>query len=332
VRIGLTYDLRDAYLAMGYGEEETAEFDRDSTIEALEGALRSLGHETERIGHVRDLAGRLAAGARWDLVFNIAEGLSGYGREAQVPALLDAYGIPYTFADPLTASLTLHKAMTKRVLRDLGVRTPDFAVVESDADAARVDLPFPLFVKPVAEGTAKGITGASRVTSRDALVAECRRVVAKYRQPAIVETFLPGREFTTAIVGTGTRAEAIGTMEIVLKANAEPHSYTYVNKEICEEVCEFPMAPPEWARPAAELSLLAWRGLGCRDAGRVDLRADADGALHVLEVNPLAGLHPTHSDLPMIATAVGLPYRELIGRIVSSAAERCAPPASVRQR
>jgi D-alanine-D-alanine ligase len=126
VRIGLTYDLRDAYLAMGYGEEETAEFDRDSTIEALEGALRSLGHETERIGHVRDLAGRLAAGARWDLVFNIAEGLSGYGREAQVPALLDAYGIPYTFADPLTASLTLHKAMTKRVLRDLGVRTPDF--------------------------------------------------------------------------------------------------------------------------------------------------------------------------------------------------------------
>jgi len=150
MRVGLTYDLRDEYLAMGYGQEETAEFDRISTIEALEGSLRRLGHETDRIGHVRSLAARLVAGDRWDLVFNIAEGLAGIGREAQVPALLDVYGIPYTFSDPLVMSLTLHKGMTKRVLRDGGIPTPAFAEVSTPRDLDKLDLPFPLFAKPVA--------------------------------------------------------------------------------------------------------------------------------------------------------------------------------------
>src|SRR4051794_13652496 len=158
MRIGITYDLREAYLAMGYGEEETAELDRESTIESIETTLQSLGHETERIGHAMQLASRLVRGQRWDLVFNIAEGIHGIGREAQVPALLDLYQIPYTFSDPLVMALTLHKGMTKRVVRDAGVPTPDFAVVENEGDAARVTLPLPLFVKPVAEGTGKGVT------------------------------------------------------------------------------------------------------------------------------------------------------------------------------
>ncbi|MCB9683476.1 MAG: D-alanine--D-alanine ligase [Alphaproteobacteria bacterium] len=324
MRIGFTYDLRDDYLAMGFGEEETAEFDRVSTIDAIEGALRELGHEVERVGHVKALVGRLAQGARWDLVFNIAEGVRGVGREAQVPALLEAYDLPYTFADPLVASLTLHKAMTKRVLRDLGVATTDFRVVEREADLDAVDLPFPLFVKPLAEGTAKGITSTSRVTTRDELAREAMRQVREFRQPVLVEPYLSGREFTVGITGTGDAARALGTMEIVMKANAEPHAYTYVNKENSEELGEFPLAPPEWAALAEELALRAWRGLGCRDAGRVDVRADDHGVLHVMELNPLAGLHPTHSDLPMIATAKGVSFVELIGRIVASAAERCA--------
>jgi len=124
VKIGITYDLRDDYLAEGFGEEETAEFDHPATLEAIEEALRGLGHGTDRIGHVRALVLRLAAGERWDLVFNIAEGLHGYGREAQVPALLDAYGIPYTFSDPLVLSLTLHKGMTKRVSATSASRRP----------------------------------------------------------------------------------------------------------------------------------------------------------------------------------------------------------------
>jgi D-alanine-D-alanine ligase len=196
MKVGLTYDLRAEYLAAGYGEEETAEFDRPDTIDAIEHTLQQLGYQTDRIGNIRQLVPRLAAGDRWDIVFNIAEGLRGLAREAQIPALLQAYDIPCTFSDPLIAALTLHKALTKRILRDVGVRTPEFAVVETEADIARVNLPFPLFVKPLAEGTAKGVDGDSKVTSRVELDTVCRRLLARFRQPALVEMYLPGREFT----------------------------------------------------------------------------------------------------------------------------------------
>jgi D-alanine-D-alanine ligase len=322
--VGLTYDLRADYLAMGYGEEETAEFDREGTIDAIERELIALGHRTERVGHVRRLVERLAAGAKWDLVFNIAEGLKGFGREAQVPALLDAYGIPYTFCDPLCAAVTLHKAVAKRVLRDVGIPTPDFAVVDRPEDAAKVDLPFPLFVKPVAEGTAKGIRAESKVRDPGALEAECARVIEACRQPALVETFLPGREVTVGITGTGEKAVAVGTLEVILRPAAEADSYTYKNKEYCEDLCEYVLAKGPFAAEAERLSLEAWRALGCRDGGRIDLRADADGRLSVLEANPLPGLHPEHSDLPILCTKAGVPYRELIRRIVASAAERMA--------
>ncbi|NLX22279.1 MAG: D-alanine--D-alanine ligase [Phycisphaerae bacterium] len=320
--VGLTYDLRADYLAAGFGEEETAEFDRPDTIDAIEAAIRQLGHTTERIGHVRRLVDKLAAGERWDLVFNIAEGLYGYAREAQVPALLDAYSIPYTFSDALVMALTLHKGMTKRVLRDLGVHTTDFRVVESAADVEGVDLRFPLFVKPVAEGTAKGITAQSRVTNKAELAAQCGRIHQLCRQPALVEPFLPGREFTVGITGTGSAAVALGTMEVVLRSSAETFAYTYVNKEQSEERVDYPLVDGPLAAEAEALSLATWRGLGCRDAGRVDLRADADGRLAVMEVNPLPGMHPQHSDLPILCGAVGLPYVELIRRILDSAQPR----------
>src|SRR5512137_2348649 len=116
MKVGLTYDLRDDYLAEGYGEEETAEFDRISTIEAIDSTLQQLGYATDRVGHVRSLVARLAAGDRWDMVFNICEGMFGIGREAQVPALLDAFSIPYAFSDPLVLALSLHKGMTKMVV------------------------------------------------------------------------------------------------------------------------------------------------------------------------------------------------------------------------
>src|SRR5687768_9851913 len=133
MKIGLTYDLRQEYLAAGYSEIETAEFDRPDTIDGIDNALRELGHETDRIGHVRQLVERLASGDRWDLVFNICEGMYGRGREAQVPALLDAYDIPYTFSDPLVMALSLDKGLTKTVVRSAGIATPDFAVVSESS-------------------------------------------------------------------------------------------------------------------------------------------------------------------------------------------------------
>jgi len=328
MRVGLTYDLRDDYLAAGYGREETAEFDSPATIQALEGALGRLGFATERIGTVRHLAARLVAGARWDLVFNIAEGLHGVGREAQVPALLDAYAVPYCFSDPLVMALTLHKGMTKHVVRDKGVPTAAFAVVETAADVAAVDLPYPLFAKPVAEGTGKGITPASRVASPAALRKVCRQLLQRFRQPVLVETFLPGREFTVGVTGTGDAAAAVAVMEVVLTERAEAGVYSYVNKEDCERRVIYRLADDAEAKAAARVALDAWRGLGCRDGGRVDLRSDAAGRPHFLEVNPLAGLHPEHSDLPIMCTLAGIGYDALIGRIVDSALRRCRTGAA----
>jgi D-alanine-D-alanine ligase len=325
MHIGLTYDLRAEYLAAGYGEEETAEFDRPDTIEAIEQALVSLGHRPDRIGNVRQLIDRLARGDRWDLVFNIAEGLHGIGREAQVPAILDACQIAYTLSDPLVMALSLHKGFTKRVLRDAGLPTPDFAVVHRLDDLDRLCLPFPVFAKPVAEGTGKGIGPTSKVADAAALRQICQGLLDRCRQPVLVETFLPGREMTVGIWGTGPDAAVLGSLEIILNPGAEPDAYSYVNKEQCEELVEYRLVSADQdgeVRRAEAIALEAWRVLGCRDAGRVDLRSDAHGQPHFLEINPLAGLHPFHSDLPMLCTALGIPYVKLIERIVQSAAGR----------
>lgn len=322
LEIGLTYDLRDDYLCEGYDDEQTAEFDRRETIEALEKALAGLGHRIDLIGHARSLVQRLAGGGRWDLVFNIAEGLYGFGREALVPALLDAYRIPYVFSDPLVLSLTLHKGMTKHVLRDAGIATPPFAVVEKEDQIGGIDLPFPLFVKPVAEGTSKGISGASKINSSAEFAERCRMLLARFSQPVLVETFLPGREFTVGIVGTASEAQVIGVMEVHLLAKAEQDVYSYGNKKNYEELVRYKLAQDSLAQEAREVSLAAWRALGCRDGGRVDLRADKDGRMNFIEVNPLPGLHPEHSDLPIICNLAGLSFDELIGRILSSARQR----------
>jgi D-alanine-D-alanine ligase len=338
--IGLTYDLRQDYLDEGYSEEATAEFDRPDTIDAIENALRSLGHETDRIGRVTALVERLARGDRWDLVYNIAEGMHGIGREAQVPALLDAYQIPYTYSDPLVCSLSLHKSMTKRIVRDLGLPTPKFAIVESEADVAMVVKSFrpsssnPLFAKPNAEGTSKGVTATSKIISDKQLAEVCRRLLKEFQQPVLVEEFLPGREFTVGIVGTGGEAEVVAVMEVNLLANADAEVYTYANKELCEERVKYTIldcADPLFIEAEA-LALDVWRGLNCRDGGRVDVRADADGRLSFIEVNPLPGIHPEHSDLPIMAVLAGWKYHDLIRCIVASASKRVTGPTLATSR
>ncbi|MCA9009393.1 MAG: D-alanine--D-alanine ligase [Planctomycetaceae bacterium] len=325
MKIGLTYDLRDVYLAEGYDEIATAEFDRADTIDSLEHAIIGLGHEADRIGHVRQLVKRLAVGDRWDLVFNICEGMHGIAREAQVPALLEAYSIPCTFGDPVAMSICLHKGLTKTLVEKCGVPTPRFTVVESLADLADIDLPFPLFAKPVAEGTGKGISPASCISSAAELSSVCESLLARFRQPVLVETYLSGREFTVGVLGTGESAHVLGTLEIVLLADAEPGAYSYTNKERCEELVRYDLVRPDNDPEVAEaerIALLAWRELNGRDAGRIDLRSDSHGRPNFIEANPLAGLHPEHSDLPMLATKVGMSYQELIREIVNSAATR----------
>jgi D-alanine-D-alanine ligase len=333
MNIGITYDLRSEYLAAGFGEEETAEFDRDDTIDSIETALRRLTHDVDRIGHARQLIGRLANGDRWDLVFNICEGMYGIGREAQVPAILDVYEIPYTFADPCVMSVCLHKGLTKAVVGRAGVPTAPFAIVELPEDVTHVSLPFPLFVKPIAEGTGKGVTPDSKVRNKEQLANACAMVLDRYRQPALVERFLPGREFTVGVVGTGPDARVLGTLEIVLRPDAEAEVYSYLNKERCEELVEYRLVragDDAEVRQAEEAALAAWRVLGCRDGGRIDLRSNEQGEPHFIEANPLAGLHPAHSDLPMLASAIGMTYVELVSEIIDSARVRVSTHARRR--
>jgi len=332
-RVGLTYDLRDAYLEAGYSEIETAEFDRADTIDSIESALRGLGYDVDRIGNIRQLTSRLAAGDSWDLVFNICEGMHGIGREAQVPALLDAYEIPYVFSDTLVCALTLHKGMTKDVVRAAKVATPDYAVVHKLADVKAVALDFPLFVKPIAEGTGKGVSEKSKVNNAAELRAICRKLLAEHRQPLLVERFLPGREFTVGILGTGNKATAVGTLEIELLDGADSEVYSYHNKENCEQLVEYKLLSKGTLKRRVEaLALRAWRALGCRDAGRIDLRQDEHGQVHFIEVNPLAGIHPEHSDLPIMAKLAGINYRTLIGQIMESALERQVQPRIANAR
>ena len=322
MRIGFTYDLRDDYLREGYTAEETAEFDAAETIAAIETALLSLGHAVDRIGGVKNLNARLAAGDRWDLVFNYAEGMFGFAREAQVPSLLDAFQIPYTLSDGLVFALTLHKGMTKHVVRSLGLPTPDFAVVSCVADVAAVAVPYPLFVKPIAGGSSVGVSAASHVTNASSLDAICRTVLEKYRQPALVEAFLPGREFTVGIIGTGDRARVIGVLEVTLTGNAEAYAYSYDNKK--QVNARYRIANDGPASASADIALRAWRGLGCRDLGRIDCRCDGDGRPQFLEVNPLPGLHPVLGDIVILADLVGMSYRQLIESVIASACERVA--------
>src|SRR5690606_38854264 len=187
-------------------------------------------------------------------------------------------GVPYTFSDPLVCALTLHKGMAKHVARGCGIPTPDFALVTAPAEAAAVTLPLPLFAKPVAEGTSKGVTAKSIVTDRAALESVCAELLAEHRQPVIVERFLPGREFTVGILGTGETARALATLEVVLRERADAAVYSCRNKAEWRELVEYRLlAAGALAVEVEDVALATWRALGCRDAGRVDVRLDDAG-------------------------------------------------------
>ena len=192
--IGLVYDLRKEYLAEGFTEEEVAEFDSEETISLIDQAIQSLGYTTDRIGNARSLSSRLVSGEKWDLVFNVAEGLSGRCRESHAPSILEVYDIGYTFSDPLVCALTLDKGFAKRIVRDAGIPTAKFKVIESPENIDHTAFEYPLFAKPIAEGTGKGINHNSRIESKEQLTQTCAYLLERFAQPVIVEEFLPGRE------------------------------------------------------------------------------------------------------------------------------------------
>jgi D-alanine-D-alanine ligase len=319
MKVGLTYDLRSWYLDRGYSMDETAEFDKQETVEALANSINAMGHETEQIGNAFQLIEALASGRRWDMVFNIAEGLYGDGRESVVPAILDQYKIPYVFSGPVIMGLSLNKHLAKLIVAAAGVPVSPGILVSSLNELDRVNLTYPLFIKPVSEGTGKGITEKSLVNNPDELRTMAGWILKEFCQPALVEEYLPGREFTVGITGSGDEAVAIGGMEVMCADNLP---YSVEVKENYQNYCTYAPLSDDIIDECKTVALGAWKALNAVDAGRIDLKADRTGRICFIEANPLAGLNPVHSDLPILARMYGIEYQKLMEIIMDAAIRR----------
>lgn len=322
LRVGLAYNLRRIDARRSDAE---AEYDSSKTVAALAAAIAAHGHHVVRLEANAKLPVRLAR-AGVDLLFNIAEGGLGRSREAHVPALCELLGIPYTGSDPAALCVTLDKALGKRILRDGGVPTPDFFICETGREPLPRGWRFPAIVKPNIEGTSKGITGASVVDDEAALRRRCRAIIRRYRQPALVERYVTGREFTLGVLGW-PRPMALPPMEVVFLRAGARTVYEYSLKQDwvgrVEYVCPARI-PKELDAEMRRLALESFRLFGCRDVARVDFRVDQRGRPWVLELNPLPGLTPDYSDLVLNAAAAGIGYKELIGRILAGGLRRRA--------
>jgi len=319
--IGIAFELRSAFaLPADAPADALEEYDTMSTIDGLADAIRSLGHHPRLLGGGRALVEAMLTRPP-DLVFNNAEGWGTRSREAQVPALCEMLGVPYSHSDPLTMGLTLDKPLAKRVVDAGGVRTAPFVVVDSLDQVAAIDLEWPLFVKPAAEGSSMGVRVTSRVADRDALLVEVQRCLSAYRQPVLVERYLPGIEVTVGVRGSGDRARVLGSMEIApASGTAADFVYGLESKHEYQQLVHY-YAPPHHPAPAqvadAEATALAaYRALGCRDVARVDVRFDEDDHANFIEVNPLPGLNPVTGDLVVMTKLLGRRYEDLIAAIV----------------
>ena len=319
MKVGLTFDLRSWYTDRGYSMDETAEFDKQETIDALEKSLNLMGYETEPVGNTFQLIEALASGKRWDLIFNIAEGLYGDGRESVVPAILDQYKIPYVFSGPVIMGLSLNKHLAKLVVAASGVPVSPGKLISKIQDLDNCNLNYPLFVKPVSEGTGKGITEKSLVNSGPDLRKMVEWILSEFHQPALVEEYLPGREFTVGIVGYGHDAVAIGGMEVICADNLP---YSVEVKENYQNYCTYKPLGDDIVEECKSVALGAWKALDAVDAGRVDLKADRNGKICFIEANPLAGLNPIHSDLPILSRMSGIEYQTLMEMIMKAAIKR----------
>lgn len=340
--VGLTFNLRQNLLrAPGAPGDALAEYDSPETIQAMEDALMEGGHRVVRLEADESLLDSVRQFAP-DICFNIAEGLRGEAREAQVPALLEMLGIPYTGSKVLPHAISLDKGATKRIWRDSGLPTPDFQVLGNGAEPLDPRLRFPLFVKPLSEGTGKGINEGSIVHDEDELRSQTGWVIQTYQQPALAEAYLPGREFTVGIIGNrpspqgkhrngrykGRGYHVFPILEIDANVGAGRGAYNAASKSFNPGEGGAPAyfcpaeIPPSLERRMRNLAVRAFEAIGALDLGRVDFRLGFDGRPYIIEINTLPGLNPVASDLCIMARAEGMPYPELINEILDLAWER----------
>jgi D-alanine-D-alanine ligase len=330
MKVGLSFNLKNSTPQSG-GDDLFAEWDDEETIEAVRSAL-ALRH------HVMLIEGNEEAFEKFrkfrpDIVFNMAEGIYGSSRESQIPAMLEMLQIPYTGSGPLTLALCLDKARAKEVLRFHGLPTAPFAIV-GDLQRMRGVPPFPVIVKPLFEGSSKGIANDALVRSPKQLREQVSRILTQYRQPALVEKFLPGREFTVALLGNEPPVRVLPIVEIQLEQLPEKMNpiYSYEAKWIWDtvqrplQIFTCPAKLPQRLRKKIEaISQKAFQVMGCRDWCRIDIRLDEFGEPQILELNPLPGILPNpdaNSCFPKAARTAGVSYEELIHRVLDIACRR----------
>lgn len=309
-----------------------AEWDTWETINAVKEAIETF-HAVELIEANHDAYEKLKE-SKCDIVFNIAEGFNGLSREAQIPAMLDLLNIPYTGSDPLTLSICLDKARTKEILSYYKIPNAKFIVIDESEKLKNMLLDFPIIVKPLGEGSSKGIYSSSFVNNKNELMLEAERILIEYNQPALIEEFLPGREFTAAIIGNNSSAEVLPIVEISYKDFPEDFIpiYSYEAKWILD-TREKPLNV--FSCPAKldsalenrikETALKTFQVLRCRDWARIDIRLDKNNVPNVIEINPLPGILPSPEDnscFPKAARTVGLSYTEMINKVLYVAAKR----------
>jgi D-alanine-D-alanine ligase len=324
VRVGLAFNVKPADTPEQLPEDAFEEYDSEATVGHIENALSLLGHDVRRLPAGRGFVDALR-GAAPDIVFNIAEGEGGRCREAHVPAVLEMLGVPYVGSDPLTLCVTLDKPVAKRLVEHDGFPSPPFRTFRSAEELDSLPFPYPVMVKPVFEGSSKGVRIASRAASLDQAREMVRFVTRTYRQEAMVEAFVPGAEVTVGVLGNDPPRVA-GMMEIVPKT-VPPAEFVYsleVKRDWENRVAYRvpPALPAEVLSEIERCALGIYRALGCRDFSRIDFRLDASGTPHFIECNPLPGLSPEYGDLPILADRMGIPYLSLVGEILSHALSR----------
>jgi D-alanine-D-alanine ligase len=327
MKIGLSYDLK-ASVSTGQGQPEDAleEYDSIETVDALKAAIEAKGHTVVKLGGGREFLKSILK-AKVDFVFNISEGLGSYrSREAQVPSVLEMLDIPYSGADPQCLAVCLDKHLTKKLVSWEDVPTPKWKVIDH-ANLKSVDwaaLPSPVFVKPVWEGSSKGIRLNSLVRDPDQTQTTVTRLLKQYHQPVLVEEFISGEEVTVGVVGNDP-PKLIGIMRVLPRKKDADFVYSLEVKRDYEKLVDY-QCPAKLDKAVLKniekYALRAFHVLECRDFSRVDFRISADGTPYFLEINPLAGLNPRSSDLIIMAKLVGWTYNELIGSILEAALKR----------
>jgi len=322
--VGLTYDLKTDYqFQEGDPPDANAEFDHPSTVDIIATAIASQGFQVKKIGNANSLLENIH-NLGVDIVFNISEGLYGRNRESQVPILLEMAGIPFVGADALTLGMTLDKIIAKKIFIAEGIPTPRFFEIKTMDNLVDTDhLQFPLIVKPRFEGSSKGLSEKSRVENTEELKNQAGFIIDTYKQPALVEEFITGQEFTVAIVGNDP-PEILPVVQIKIDGSVQLDDKFYTFARISSDRLEYVSPAPiskELNDKICELALKTYNVVDCLDFGRVDFRVDKSGNPYVLEINPLPSLS-TEDVFFLLAKLKGMTYEQMIGRIVNIALSR----------